>query len=213
MFVITADQVDSTHREDVAGDTLDTVTERFGSRLALPPDRTAGDEVQMLVADAATALEIITTLTRDDAWSVGCGIGGVRLPLPSTVRAATGAAFVAAREAVDRAKRAPHRFALIVDDGHPLASADVSPIVDLLLFLRSRRSPEGWEIADLLAAGMTQSDAADALGISPQAVSQRARTAGIRTEQSATTAIVRLLATADGASALVDDQAAHQNGH
>jgi len=213
MFVITADQVDSTHRADMGGETLAALNGRFSERLQLPADRTAGDEVQLLASDAPTALSIISLLTRGEEWSVGCGIGTVRTPLPPTVREATGPAFVAARHAVERAKRAPQRFALVIEEGRPLASGDVSPVIDLLLFLRSRRTPEGWEMFDLIADGLSQADAAARLGISPQAASQRARAAGIRTELAATSAITRLLAAADGPGTMADRPAEQQNGH
>src|SRR3954463_127752 len=96
MFVITADQVDSRRRADIVAPALATIGDRFSAHLALPPDRNAGDELQALTADAATALELILTLTREGAWSVGLGLGEVRLPLPENTREATGDAFVAA---------------------------------------------------------------------------------------------------------------------
>ena len=72
-------------------------------------------------------------------------------------------------------------------------------LIDLLLLTRSRRSPEGWELFDLIARGMTQADAAGALGITPQAASQRARAAGIRPEIAATPALAAALSRLDGA--------------
>ena len=95
MFVITADQVDSRGRADIVAPTLEALNARFADRLALPPDRNAGDELQVLTADAAAALDLILGLTREGAWSVGLGIGRVRLPLPENTREATGDAFVA----------------------------------------------------------------------------------------------------------------------
>jgi hypothetical protein len=76
-------------------------------------------------------------------------------------------------------------------------SADPGPLVDLLLLLRSRRTREGWELFDLVAAGMTQADAAAELRITPQAASKRARAAGIRTELAAMPVLADLLASSD----------------
>ncbi|CAN5179430.1 hypothetical protein BH09ACT5_BH09ACT5_22980 [soil metagenome] len=194
MFIITADQVDSRHLDDLAGPAAHVLTERYGSRLALPVDRNAGDEIQALTGDAETALDIIADLTRTGAWSVGCGVGRVRTPLPANTREASGPGFIAARTAVERAKNAPLRFALVSESP---AAAGAEALIELLLLIRSRRTPEGWELFDLLASGMTQAAAAKSLGISPQAASQRARAAGIRPELAAIPALAGVLARVD----------------
>jgi hypothetical protein len=197
VFVITADQIDSTHRADLAGDAVARLNEDYHPALVLPVDRNAGDEIQAMLDDPAAALALILELTRSEQWSVGCGIGEVRSPLPANTREAAGPSFVAARQAVDRAKRSPTRFALRVDAGQAIGETDIAPILDLLLFIRSRRTDEGWELYDLLSAGLTQSEAADRLGISPQAASQRARAGGIRTELGAHSAVARLFGEAN----------------
>ena len=195
MFIITADQVDSRHLDDRAGPTARALNERYGDRLALPVDRNAGDEIQALVSDAATALALIADLTRTGEWSVGCGVGGVRTPLPAHTREASGPGFIAARTAVERAKNTPLRFAL---DGEPPTEASgAEALIELLLLIRSRRTPEGWELFDLVASGLTQAAAAKALDISPQAASQRARAAGIRTELAAIPALTAVLSRVD----------------
>lgn len=195
MFIITADQIDSTHLDDIAGETVTVLNERYGRELALPADRTAGDEIQVLASDATTALAIVLDLTRTGQWSVGCGVGAVRTPLPKHTREATGPGFVAARTAVGQAKGAHWKFALVTEAS--LESADPGPLIDLLLVLRSRRTREGWELFDLVATGMTQSEAAAELRITPQAASKRARAAGIRTELAALPALAHALASSD----------------
>jgi len=197
MFVITADQVDSTRRSDLAGAAVTRLNNQYATQLALPVDRNAGDEIQALIAHPAPALALILELTRAGEWSVGCGIGAVRTPLPTNTREASGPAFVAARDAVERAKKASHRFALFVATGQSLRSDDLAPLLELLLLLRSRRTDEGWELFDLVATGLSQAEAAARLSISPQAASQRAKTAGIRTELAAMAPLVRLLREAD----------------
>jgi hypothetical protein len=191
MYAITADQIDSRHGTDLADDALALIAAASGGRLALPADRTAGDEVQGLTADADTALAVVLALLRTGSWSVGLGIGDVETPLPTATRAARGPAFIAARDAVDGAKRRPTRFAALGDDGI------TQPLVDLLLALRDRRTPEGWELFDLVEAGLSQQDAAQRLGITPQAASRRALAAGIRLDQAARRALVAVLAAAD----------------
>ncbi|MGO4595550.1 DNA-binding protein [Leifsonia sp. 2TAF2] len=204
MFVITADQVDSRRRADIVAPALETIGDRFSAHLALPPDRNAGDELQALTADAATALELILILTREGAWSVGLGLGEVRLPLPENTREATGDAFVAARTAVGRAKRAPARFAVeALRAGEP--AADAEALLTLLLTLREGRTPAGWELFDLVSSGLTQAEAGARLGITPQSASDRARAAGLRVELAAIPALTRLLARADAAQADAPD--------
>ena len=198
MFVVTADQVDSRSRPDIVAPALAELNDRHGERLALPADRNAGDELQALTADPATALDIVTALARGHAWSVGLGIGDVRTPLPDATREASGDAFVAARAAVTRAKRTPLRFAAEAVAA-PEPADDVGALVGLLLTLRAGRSEAGWELYDLVAAGLTQAEAGARLGITPQSASDRARAAGLRADLAAQPALVRLLGTADAA--------------
>src|SRR6186997_61629 len=111
MFAITADQVDSRHGRDLVESALDQVSELGRGRLALPPERTAGDELQLVTDDPGASLDIVLALVRTRVWSVGLGIGDIRLPLPDSVRAASGTAFINAREAVEVAKKRSPRFA------------------------------------------------------------------------------------------------------
>ena len=115
MFVITADQIGSRTDRDRAGEMIAELVAAFGPAFTLPPDQTAGDEIQLLVPDADTALAVVLALQRAGHWSIGLGIGEVRTPLPETTRQASGGAFVAARAAVTRAKKAEARFSLEVD--------------------------------------------------------------------------------------------------
>ncbi|HEY8317918.1 MAG TPA: DNA-binding protein [Amnibacterium sp.] len=199
MFVLTVDQVDSRGTGDRVAALLPTLADRWGSRILLGPDRTAGDEFQLVVGPADAALGIVLQLTRTERWSVGLGVGQVSDPLPATTREAAGGAFVAARTAVDRAKRAPHRFALEPDrEAAAEEAGDVEALADLLLEVRARRSAEGWAVADRLGGETTQVAVAHELGITPQAVSLRARAAGVRLESRALPALVRALERLDG---------------
>ena len=230
MFVVTADQKDSRSDVDRAAGVLEDLNRRFADALELPVDRTAGDEVQALLPRAADALAMVLDLTRREHWSVGLGIGRVRTPLPADTRAATGEAFIAARDAVDAAKRSPTRFALAVEggDGSPrptptgiapirtgptgTASGEITPdeveaLITLLLLARDRRTDQGWEVVDRMGAGGTQRDVAAELGVTPQAVSTRLRTAGWRTEQAALPGLAKLLEHLDSAVTRKDDTA------
>jgi hypothetical protein len=201
MFVITADQVHSRRRDDAAGSTRDRINREHGPALVLPADRNAGDEIQMLSEDPATTLHLVLELTRDREWSVGLGSGDVRLPLPEATREASGTAFFAARDAVNEAKKRQTRFAVKAQHlGDPeltesatASAANIEALIDLLLVIRRRRTPPGWELYDLVKQGMTQQDAAARLSISPPAASARASAANIRIEQAAVPALTKLL--------------------
>lgn len=196
MFAITADQIGSRVAADLADEQVAAIDALAAGRLLLPADRTAGDEIQAATDDAATALAIVLHLTRDGNWSVGLGVGDVRRPLPDATRAMTGSAFILARDAVGAAKRRPTRFSLAIEPGRLPDDRLLEPLIDLLLQLRARRTPEGWEVADRLVAGVTQAQLATQLKITPQAVSLRVQNAQLNTESAAIAALVELLAAA-----------------
>ena len=216
MFVITADQIDSRHDHDRASEMIAQLVSRHEGEFALPPDQTSGDEIQLLVPRAPAALEMVLDLHRTGFWSVGVGVGTVRTPLPLTTRQATGDAFIAARAAVTRAKRTEAHFALDTppsptdsttsgddvgavapDDVGDPTGADVEALVTMLLLLRQRRTPEGWEAVDLLEQGLAQTAIARTLGISTAAVSQRVKSAQWKVERAVHPALVRLLLNLD----------------
>ncbi|MEO6944406.1 MAG: DNA-binding protein [Lacisediminihabitans sp.] len=198
MLVITADQVGSRGGADRAGSTLEELNRRFGNELVLPVDRNAGDEIQVIAPNGTTALEIILTLTRDGNWSVGLGAGAIRMPLPHATREASGGAFIAARSAIVRAKKRATRFAAEAQSEYGTrptgaTAADAEAVIDLLLTLRARRTEEGWELFDGITSGLNQNEVARKLGVSAQAVSSRAKIAGIRIELASYPALARLL--------------------
>ena len=216
MFVITADQIDSRHDRDRASDMIAELVRRHAEAFTLPPDQTAGDEIQLLVGTAVDAFAVVLDLHRTGFWSVGVGVGPVRTPLPASTRQATGDAFIAARAAVTRAKRTEARFALDTPPApaRPGAStgAEVEALVTMLLLLRQRRSSEGWEAVDLLESGLAQTDIARTLGISTAAVSQRVKSAQWKVERAAHPALVRLLDNLDSDTRDSDSDTSEMDG-
>jgi hypothetical protein len=198
MFVITADQVNSTGRPDLVDVTMEGLNHRYGGHLLLEFDRNSGDEIQALTDDALVAFQIVLELTRTSEWSVGLGVGSVREPLPGNVRSATGKAFQAARVAVTAAKKRALRFR--IETKGTVDHVDPGPFVDMLLTIRARRTVEGWQLYDLLQAGLTQREAADRLGVTPQAVSLRAQSAQLRLEAANISPLVQALEALDGAA-------------
>jgi hypothetical protein len=167
-YVLTVDQRGSRHRPDRVPEAL----RRLAGRPVLRPfERTAGDEFQGILDDPDPVLDVVLDLLRDRDWSIGIGVGPVQGPLPAHSRAGRGPAFVLAREAVETAKRRPQHLAVVGAD--QVAGQDADAVLTLIATLVHRRSPQAWEAIDLVAGGLTQSEAADRLGISRQAIGQR----------------------------------------
>jgi DNA-binding NarL/FixJ family response regulator len=170
--------------------------------MLLPYERTAGDEVQGLAATGSAVVASIVALTRLDGWRIGIGVGTVDEPLPTSTRAARGDAYLAARTAISAARRSPVELSLTAGDsvragGYGDYVEDAETALWLLRGTLARRSAEGWELMDLLDAGLTNAQAAESLGVSPSAVSQRlaraARTEGVRGARLATRLVDRLV--------------------
>ena len=192
MFVLTVDQRGS--RRDV--DRVAQLLTEFANRdLVRPFQRTAGDEVQAVVADPATVVDLALDLVGREHWSIGIGTGPVEEPLPAETRAGRGPAFESARVAVDRAKNAPGRVA--VEGSDPDGATDADTALTLVAILVARRTEEGREAVEQMRHGSTQTEAAHALGISKQAVSQRLSTAGWHVETAGRRLAERLLRKAD----------------
>jgi hypothetical protein len=194
LFVITADQRSSRQGPDRVEPLLEDLSDVDAVRAF---ERTAGDEVQGVLTDPATVVDLVLRLARTRHWSVGVGAGAVREPLPSSTRAGAGAAFEHARDAVERAKRSAPHVAVSGDD--PVAAAHAEAVLRLLADIVQRRSEPGWAVVDQLRSGRTQTDLAAALGISKQAVSQRALAAGWPHERDVRPAAASLLDRAQAA--------------
>lgn len=183
MFAIVADQVASRSGTDRVPAALGALAELD---LVLPFERTAGDEIQGLAADAETVVATMGRLTRLGDWRVGIGAGEVDQPLPDSTRAARGPAYLAARDAITTARNSPTELALSLAPGVSggryreitQLATDAETALWLLRSVLSRRSQEGWELMDLLDEGLSNNRAAQRLGISPSAVSQRLGRAG-----------------------------------
>lgn len=172
-IVFTVDQRDSRHSEDRIPATL--------ARLAPVPallafERTAGDEFQGVLDDPDAAAAVLAELLRDQAWYVGIGVDRVEEPLPDHARAGRGPAYLKARAAVTEAKTSPWHLRVTADHW---AGRGLESTLWLWAAVLARRSPRGWEVADLVAQGLSYAEAGKRLGISQSAVSQRAQAAGI----------------------------------
>lgn len=198
MFVLTIDQAASRTSPDRIPELLELLRP---VRAVLPWERSVGDEAQGVLADPADVVDATLLCIRAGGWYVGIGIGGVEEPLPPSPREGRGSAFIAARTAVDRAKRTGDRAPLAVEG--PDGRADVAAEAEGVLALLGRhvlgRSEAEWRILDLLQPGErgTQTAVARTLGISPQAVSKAAARAAWHEERAVRNAAARLLAWTD----------------
>lgn len=161
-------------------------------KVSCPPplmtDRHRGDGWQVLVPDAAQALDTALRLRADLRATgttlttrIAIGIGPAHVPSPPDLGAGHGLAFEASGEALNQM---PRGTTLAIDTS---ASPALSALVGLLDFLSS-----GWTKAQaaVLAKALgptppTQDEIAKALGITRQAVQQHLRATGYHRLQTA----------------------------
>lgn len=207
MFVLTLDQRRSRRSSDEVPQLLQILNTHQQTGIVLAFERTTGDEIQGTVSSPALVLSAVVAALRSDSWRVGVGIGDVEEPLPRSTREARGTAFIAARRAVEEAHASPQPIRIVGATGY--GGTDMKTIEKavtraesamwLLASLLRRRTPEGWQVCDLLAAGKTQKAIASQLRISPSAVSQRAARAGWMEECRGRSLVIELLGNAEPA--------------
>ena len=195
MFVLTVDQRHSRRTTDRVEALLRDLRARRGD-LVRAFERTAGDEVQGVVAAPEIVVDLVLLLVRDRAWSVGVGVGAVDDPLPESTRAGSGPAFVAARAAVTAAKS--RSTCLAVGGADQLGARRAQTSLDLVAALLQRRTERGAEAASLARQGLNQLQVAARLGVSKQAVSQRLQAADWYLEAPGRELAAFLLSEADG---------------
>lgn len=194
MFAVTIDQRDSRSRPDAVPALLEALAPVSA---ALSFERTAGDEVQGLLADAAQAVEVLERVLRIGGFSAGVGLGAVELPLPASTREARGAAFIAARAAVEEAKRRASAPVAVRGPDGCAAGEDADALTWTWARLLAGRTQKQWEAVEAVEAARTQKEAAEALGRTPQALSQLVRAAHAEELERAGRAVASVLAQAD----------------
>lgn len=147
--------------------------------------------------DTATAVcEVVMALLADGSWAISIGVsssaakktateglkpaarpGQVYATVEPTVAAGTGS-----KAAKEKAKK---------------NSANIVSAFALLSFVLGKRTAEGREATSLVRSGLNQNEAAEELGISKQAMSQRLQAAGWAAEGAGWQLAVNLIAAAD----------------
>jgi Sigma-70, region 4 len=173
VVVLTVDQRGSRRSPDLIPEMLTWLAD-VSTRVGF--ERTVGDEFQGVLDRGPALADTVERLLRADAWNIGVGIGPVEEPLPDHARAGRGPAYLHARTAVTAAKSSPWHTRVVGDD--PAARA-LETTIWLWAAVLARRSSRGWEVADLVADGLSYAEVGERLGISQSAVSQRAQAAGI----------------------------------
>ena len=199
VYVLTVDQRGSRRAADRVPDALHRLRRIPTLR---PFERTAGDEFQGVLIDPLSVVDAILDLVRDGSWSVGVGVGTVERPLPRQTRAGRGEAFALARQAVEAAKRDPQHVAVAAADAE--AGRHAQAVLRLLAVLVQRRTEPAWKAAELVAEGLSLTEAGHRLGISRQAVGQRLAAGLWHQERQARPAAAALLALADGVPGTAD---------
>jgi hypothetical protein len=195
VFVLTVDQRHSRRTTDRVEALLRDLSPRRGD-LVRAFERTAGDEVQGVVASPDVVVDLVLLLVRDRGWSVGVGVGPVDDPLPESTRAGSGPAFLAARAAVTAAKS--RSTCLAVGGSEQVGARRAQTALDLVAALLQRRTERGAEAASLAHQGLNQLQVAARLGVSKQAVSQRLQAADWYLEAPGRELAAYLLSEADG---------------
>lgn len=176
VLVLTVDQRGSRRAADLVADTVAALNGLSGAPALRPFEQTVGDELQGVLDSPASLAPVVETLLREGSWHVGIGVGPVEEPLPAHARAGRGPAYLHARAAVTAAKSSPWHLRVAGDDPGTRA---LETVLWLWAAVLARRTARGWEVADLVAEGLSYDECAQRLGISPSAVSQRAAAAGI----------------------------------
>lgn len=195
MFVLTIDQRGSRTHGDRVPKLLSLLSDLDS---ALEFERSVGDEIQGVLTDPDVVVETVARVLRNQDWYIGIGIAAVDLPLPENSREASGDAFIAAREAVESAKKTGGRVPLCVRTPVPAAAQWAAAAEGVLVLLGDvvrKRSDAEWRVLDALdtAPGLAQKEIAQGLEISPQAVSKAIYRSGRQEELAGRRAAALLL--------------------
>lgn len=123
MFVLTIDQKDSRAGADLVDALL---AELADIEVAVPFERTVGDEIQGVISDPDALVSAVLIALRAGEWHIGIGIGAIDSPLPNSTREGRGPAFILAREAVDAAKSSRISVAVRAGEGNDVGGAPAS---------------------------------------------------------------------------------------
>lgn len=179
MYVLTVDQQSSRTQPDRVPELLRAVED---VSTVLPFVRTVGDEAQAVLDSAPHVVRACIAIARAGQWSIGIGLGEVEHPLPDSSDQARGQAFIAARTAVETAKNSWSPLCVetaTTSEDHIKDAQDAQTVLRLMFDLTARATDAQWQVIGALrnTPGASQTQIAEDLNISQQAVSKSLRAA------------------------------------
>jgi hypothetical protein len=177
-IVVIADQQESRRGPDRVEGALGQLNLDIGSGLRRGLVRTAGDEMQAVIGEPSALTGVIEFCLRHGGWWLGIGLGEIE-SLGETARDSRGAAFAAAREAIERAKKRRRHAIAVAGEPEELAKR-LEGMCEALAFIAERRTERQWQIVDATREAGTGSWAAETLGITPQTANESLRAGGVR---------------------------------
>ena len=147
------------------------------------------EDIRAVVDSPPALCDTVMALLSDGNWAVGVGVVPGSDDEARTRATATGALGGSARAGVVKVALEP--------SGGTTLAADIAATFALLAHVLGKRTVEGREATSLVRSGLNQNEAAEELGISKQAMSQRLQAAGWQAETAGWRLAVNLLARAD----------------
>lgn len=148
--------------------------------------RVLGVEDICAVVDSPGALcDTVMALLSDGSWAVGIGLAPGATDEDLARDTATGSLRGGARAGTVKVASLPK--------GKSTLSEDIAAVFALMGHVLSKRTMEGREATSLVRSGLNQNEAAEELGISKQAMSQRLMAAGWQAESAGWRLAVNLL--------------------
>ena len=130
--------------------------------------------------------DVVMALLADGDWAIGIGIS------PGNQEDEEGARQVATA-ALRKSARMGQVYAKLNKRGRASEASDIAATFALLGYVLHKRTIEGREATSLVRAGLNQNEAAEELGISKQAMSQRLQAAGWSAEMAGWQLAVNLI--------------------
>ena len=139
------------------------------------------------VVDSSTAVcEVVMALLADGDWAIGIGISpGNQADEDSARHVATAA--------LKNSARMGQVYTKLNKRGRSAEASDIAAAFALIGYVLNKRTIEGREATSLVRAGLNQNEAAEELGISKQAMSQRLQAAGWSAEMAGCQLAVNLI--------------------
>jgi hypothetical protein len=192
-IVLDLDQRNSSATPDRVAPVAALLNARFGTSLTRPFTRTAGDEMQAILGQAAAFNDLVAVVLDDGGWWAGVGIGTIE-HLGASSPESSGTAFKAARDAIEAAKRERGMAGPAVRGEPAELAASLQAALAGIAFIRTRRTERQRDVVAAVRESTTQRAAAQRLGITPQGVSDALGAAGYAAEQQLRELVLRLAA-------------------